>query len=356
MKLLISLTDQSFAATKSVGIFNVSMGLTHGLMQCPQVQELHILGNNECIETFANCPPHVHLHELQRSVPKRFGRIIWDQFSLPAAIRKISPDWVLLPKGFPPFFPCIGRTKLACFLHDVIWEYYQQLPKNAASPFPPHELVYFRALAKRALSAADVVLTSTQFNKARYKTYAPQAHVKVVGLGFDTPPMPQLHRGDDILFFASPFPHKLTALGVLRLQAWLRQHPHAQHLRIHTVGTLPPDTVLTDARWVHHGRIPHESLRKLMTETCRLAVYFSAYEGFGMPPVECLLMGLPCVASDIPPIRENIPAEYLFDNNDEQAFIRTMTAAYQAASPPPCLSFPTWNEVANRCVQAMLQA
>lgn len=353
MKLLLTLTDQSFTATKSVGIFNVSMGLARGLMQCPQVSELHILGNNECAAAFANCPPHVHLHELERPVPRRFGRVYWDQLGLPAAIRRIRPDWALLPKGYPPFFPCLGRTKLACYLHDVNWEYYEQQGKSTASPFPTHELLYFRALAKRALTASQLVLTSTQFNKQRYLQYVPQAQVAVVGIGFDTPPSTRPPQGQDILFFTSSFPHKLTPLGIERLQHWLRQAPGAAAIRIHAVGSLPPGTTLPDARWIHHGRIPQAELQQLMATTCRVAVYFSAYEGYGMPPVECLRAGLPCVSSALPPIRENIPAPYLFDNADEAAFIRTMNTAYLATTPPTCPTYPTWAQVAQRCIQAM---
>lgn len=354
MKLLLTLTDQSFAATKSVGIFNVSMGLARGLMTCPGIKELHILGNNECTAAFQHCPDHVHLHELTRPVPRRFGRVFWDQFGLPAAIRRIKPDWAILPKGYPPFFPCLGKTKLACYLHDVIWEHYESLGRSADSPFPAHELAYFRTLSLRALTASDLVLTSTQFNKSRYLSYAPKANVGVVGIGFDAEPCTLPPHGTDILFFASAFPHKLTGLGIQRMQAWLQQQPDADTIRIHVIGALPSHTTLPDARWIHHGRIPQEELQSLMTTTCRVAVYFSAYEGFGMPPVECLRAGLPCVASDIPPIRENIPATYLFDNADEAAFIRTMNAAYAATTVSQCPSYPSWAQVAQRCIDAML--
>ena len=62
MKILLALTAQSFTATKSVGIFNVSLGLAHGLMQISGVSELHLLGNAECASHFHDLPAHVHLH------------------------------------------------------------------------------------------------------------------------------------------------------------------------------------------------------------------------------------------------------------------------------------------------------
>lgn len=165
MKLLLSLTDQSFFATKSLGIFHVSLGLVRGLMQCSGVDELHILGNESCADAFADRPSHVHLHLADRSVPRRFSRVWWDQIGISAAIRSIEADWAILPKGFPPFFPCLGRTKLACYVHDVIWEYYAGMRGTAGNPFPWHQLLYFRTLGLRALAVSDLVLTSTRLDR-----------------------------------------------------------------------------------------------------------------------------------------------------------------------------------------------
>lgn len=356
MKLLLSLTDQSFHATKSLGIFNVSLGLVRGLMRCSGVDELHILGNEECREFFADCPPHVHLHLADHPLPRRFSRVWWDQFGVSAAVRRIAPDWAVLPKGFPPFFPRLGRTKLACYVHDVIWEYYADKGGAAGNPFPPHQLFYFRTLGLRALAVSDLVLTSTRFNAERFACYAPRARTEVVGIGFDSPSLvvPLQERcGRDILFFASPFPHKLTVLGVSRLRAWLARRQDADDVRIHVIGRLPEGCPPLSAAWVTHGRLSQQELQKLMTEQCRASVYFSAYEGFGMPPVESLRAGLPCVASDIPPIRENVPACCLFDNESETSFFEALDAAYDGTNAMVCPEYPSWEEVAGRCVRAM---
>ncbi len=356
MKLLLSLTDQSFHATKSLGIFNVSLGLVRGLMQCDGVDELHLLGNDSCADAFADSPPHVHVHLSDHPVPRRFSRVWWDQVGVSAAIRRIKPDWAILPKGFPPFFPRVGHTKLACYVHDVIWEYYEGKRGEAGNPFPLHQLLYFRTLGLRALAVSDLVLTSTRFNAGRFSHYAPQARTAVVGIGFDTQAaaVAPAERGRDLLFFASPFPHKLTALGVSRLQAWLAQRREtAADIRIHVIGSLPESCPPLSPSWICHGRLPQQELQRLMTGQCKVSVYFSAYEGFGMPPVESLRAGLACVASDIPPIRENIPAEYLFDNESEESFIRTLNTAYDAETAPACPAYPTWVQVAGRCVLAM---
>lgn len=353
----LSLTDQSFKATKSMGIFNVSTGLAKGLMHCPEITELHLLGNEECAAAFAGAPSHVRLHLADQPVPRRFGRLWWDQAGLPAALRRLAPDWAILPKGFPPFFPRLRRTRLACYVHDVIWEYYAAHAGQAGSPFPWHELLYFRTLGRRALRISDLILTSTQFNAARFRAHVPQARTAVVGIGFDTPaatPAPLPSGKTDILFYASPYPHKLTALGVQRLESWLAQRADASRLRIHIIGNLPQGTCPAHPAWVRHGRLPQQELQQLITRDCRVCIYFTAYEGYGMPPVESLRMGVPCLASDIPPIRENIPARYLFPNEDEAAFIRCLNATYDTPEKPDCPPFPDWRTVAQRCVRAML--
>ncbi len=354
MKIAIALTDQSFQRTKSMGIFNVSMGLTKGLMNHPAVTELHILGNDECKDVFPDCPSHVHLHLLDKPVPRRFGRVWWDQFGLSAVVRKIAPDWLILPKGFPPVFSLTGNTKIACYVHDVIWEYYAKL-KGKQNPFPWYENIYFQMLGKRALKCSDLVLTSTMFNKERFSVYAPKAKTAVVGIGFDSPPQVKgKEQRKDILLYASQFPHKLTKLAVQRLSSWIKNRPDLAGLKIHVIGNLPNEINLDDSCWIKHNRLPRVELDKLINR-CKCSVYFSDYEGYGMPPVESIRAGLPCVASDIPPIRENIPERYLFDNTVQESFIRVMNNAYDCNDAVECPHFPTWAEVTDRCVRALAE-
>ena len=355
MRLLVSLSDQSFKATKSVGIFNVSLGLARALIHTPGIEELHILGNDECAETFAGAPSHVKLHRMHTPVPGGWKRLLWDQLGLVKAIRAIRPDWALLPKGFPPYcFPC-GNTRLACYVHDIIWEHYEQLhpEQRQHTPFPPFELRYFRTLGLRALAKADLILTSSQFNRERFAAHIPAARTEVVGIGFDTPAAtPTPSQGSDLLLYVSPYPHKLTAQAIRWLTPWLAEHPDT---RVHLIGTLPDDMApaVSSAQWIRHGRIHRDELTRIMTTECRLSIYVSAYEGYGMPPIESLMAGLPCLASDIPPIRENIPADCLFPNSDHAAFLAKLDETYARPQLTAPLQLKTWDEIAAQTVRAM---
>lgn len=359
MRLLISLTDQSFCATKSLGIFHVSLGLARALLKRPDIGELHLLGNAECADAFGELPPHATLHGASMPVPSGWRRVWWDQRGLACAVRRIRPDWALLPKGFPPYFGLPAPTRTACYVHDIIWEYYDELDrsghKSLDTPFPPLQKLYFRTLGMRALRRSDLVLTSTQFNRDRFLARVPGARVEAVGIGFPPAKKSIASPGTDILLYTSPFPHKLTARAVEWLGRWLAS-PRANGVRIHTVGALPQGLsgTLPSSAWVEHGRMPAEELLALMPR-CRLAIYFSAYEGFGMPPVECLRSGLPCLASDIPPIRENVPERFLFPNEDEAAFARQLDELMEKPALGELPDFPDWDEVADRCLRAMRQ-
>lgn len=223
------------------------------------------------------------------------------------------------------------------------------------SPFPPSQLAYFSRLGRRSLQISDLVLTSTQFNKGRYQSLVPTCQVAVVGIGFDETAQEQpQQRGKDVLVYVSPYPHKRSDLVLPRLGAWLAQRADGQDINIHLVGEMPAGVQLPDARWIAHQKLPFAQLQQLILQKSRCCIYFSDYEGFGMPPVESLRQGVPCLASDLPPIRENIPTRYLFDNQEESSFINALNKVYDQPDTSDCPSFPNWQQVSQRAVDAML--
>lgn len=224
------------------------------------------------------------------------------------------------------------------------------------SPFPPSQLAYFSRLGRRSLQISDLVLTSTQFNKSRYQSLVPDSKIAVVGIGFDG--QAQASRsssGKDLLVYVSPYPHKRSDLVIPRLSAWLAQRGDAVDIRIHLVGSKPDGMKIPNSNWVAHARLPFAELQRLMREDCRASIYFSDYEGFGMPPVESLRIGVPCIASDLPPIRENIPSRYLFRNDDESQFIQVLNSVYDNPDTSDCPDYPNWQGVSQRAVDAMLK-
>ena len=144
------------------------------------------------------------------------------------------------------------------------------------------------------------------------------------------------------------------------MRRWQEQSGFSGHIDL--VGGLPA-RVHGPAHpgWRHRPRVEEEDYRQLL-RTARVLVYFSDYEGFGMPPVEATLAGAAAVFSDLPPTRESMGGAGLpFSNTDFDSFARAMNAALKLspdtsrAWAEELLKRHTWEDVAKRVVSTLAQ-
>jgi glycosyltransferase involved in cell wall biosynthesis len=114
--------------------------------------------------------------------------------------------------------------------------------------------------------------------------------------------------------------------------------------------------------WRRHTRLDQTAYQRLLTAG-RVIVFFTEYEGFGMPPVEAVLLGTCPVYSRLPVTTEVMAGlGQPFDNEDYGSFRQALE---QALETPP-IQLTAWAEalrtrfswpaVAERVVQGMLAA
>lgn len=109
-----------------------------------------------------------------------------------------------------------------------------------------------------------------------------------------------------------------------------------------------------------HGALDDKTVRKL-GESCRAAVFPSMAEGNGLPVLEALWQGLPCVCSRIPALQENAVGGgcVLAPVGDRKAWVETIrtiltddalvsSLAGQAVARP----LPTWDDTADAVLAA----
>jgi len=105
------------------------------------------------------------------------------------------------------------------------------------------------------------------------------------------------------LFIGSPAPNKnlraaIEAFADPRLKDWPFIIVGSLDLGVFgTATSVLPANVRTT------GRLSDEEVAGLLRHA-RALVFPSLYEGFGIPPLEAMLVGCPVLASDIPPVRE----------------------------------------------------
>jgi hypothetical protein len=329
ISLSFSLAEQCFDVTRSIGLLNLSLGMLDSLVRHPQVDQVTLFSNSTFRQL--DLPPNVTVLQCEAANGRGLKRIWWDQFGAYRAARQAGHGWLMMPKGFVSFLRP-PPVRLAAYVPDTMQDYYDRtyahLPCSLAARM---EGIYLRRSLRAALQYARVIFTCSEFtsselaNLARRWGLTPPPLV-AIGTGF----APSLLRSDgkdlSLVVLASPYQHKRTDLALDYLARWQKESGFAG--RIDWVGSLPSGCSLpVFPGWKLHSRVPEAEYRDLIARA-RALVYFTEYEGFGMPPVEAIIAGTCAVYSDIPASREVLSgcgAPFL--NQDYPGFVQALNDA-----------------------------
>jgi glycosyltransferase involved in cell wall biosynthesis len=249
------------------------------------------------------------------------GGTAWEEFSLPAAVRRERAD-ILFAPGYTA--PLTVATPLVLTIHDV-------------SFFAHPEWFSFReGLRRRTLTAwsarrARRVITDTEFSRqeitARIGT--PPARITTIPLGMSAG---RLHERIDggalILYVGSIFERRRVDRLIAAFDAVVARVPDATLEIVGENRTKPPqlDLQALRSRSRHAHRI---TIRSYVDEGTLIDLYrraavfafLSEYEGFGLTPLEALVQGVPPLVLDTAVARETLngAARYVgADASDEE--------------------------------------
>ena len=362
LTLSYSLTDQSFERTKSLGILNLSVQLAQALARSSAFQRFTVFSNRS-LDSRVALPAGTEVRHSDGAATSSAGRIAWDQWQCYSAAGRSRNQWLFLPKGFASFIRK-PPVKLAAYVHDAMHDFYAERFPKAMPAFEPW---YFRKALIATLCDASVVFTNTEFTRTEVLRLAKkfglrEPRTQLAGIGFQLQ-RPQLTAGKQnrILVSTGRWPHKRSDLAVDWVRRWQQQTRFGGE--IHVVGALQDAVVVPpDAKWKYHVRLAESEYSDLLG-MARVLVYFSEYEGFGMPPVEGILAGACAVFSDLPVTREVMrEAGQRFSNDSFESFCRAMDAAL-AVSPETIETWSrelllrhSWDNVVQRIVTSLREA
>jgi len=351
MKLCISLRDQDFDHTKSIGIFNVSIGLTYALVNNANIEKLIVLANRSLADQLGALKdhPNVEVIGINEPTPRGLSRILWDQWGIRHAVKKHKVDWLILPKGFVPLLLRFD-TKVCTYIHDNIFKFYADMGWNKSALF---EKYYFKWSYKKSVQCADLVVTNSQFTMDQVLSSGRKLPTSRVGIGFEPIDKSVIitEARSGLLIFISAHPHKLSEQAIQWLSRWKLETGNP--IKIFCVGRMPVEIECSEGQgWEVMSRLSQSEMNSLWGKV-KIMVYFSAYEGFGMPPCEAVRNGVIPVVSDIPPHRENIPAEFLFSNKHYESFASCLNHALET-NQPPFVELDDWDAVGNLVVTELL--
>ncbi len=361
LTLCYTLADQAFGRTKSLGIFNNSLGLLQALIRRPEVARVHVLANRTLIGSLP-ASPRLTVSEHNAALGGKLQRIAWDQIGVARAARATGCEWLFLPKGFlPRFAPLPGPT--TGHVHDVIQEFFRERYPQSYSWLDRR---YFTWSLKATLRRAAVIFTGTEFGRQEVRRFAAAAGMSappivLAGNGFDPVPAGPRGASPSIVCLASRWPHKRTDLALDYVARWQQETGYTG--LVHWVGEAPEQLAWPAfPNWRRHARVDHTAYYRLVTEAEAL-LHFSEYEGFGMPPVEAVLRGTCPVYSRLPATTEVMAGMgQPFDNDRYESFC---VALNQARTTPPetlaawaaaLLQRFSWEAVAARVVAGLVAA
>jgi len=361
MRLTYSIADQNWRQTRSIGIFNFSVGMLGSLAGCTDMTSIRLLANSTLKDVLPSSDRILtSFHD--SAIRSRIGRILWDQFGAYHHAGKSADDWLFLPKGFASLI-LRPPVKLAAYVHDVIPLVY---PERYPGWISRAEFMYWELTYRATLKNARVIFTNTKASKDELERWAMKSGLQcppivVAGYGFVPSRVPSvMHKKSQILIELRVAPHKRSDLAVEYVERWRKETSFDG--TIICIGSLPEELSLpVSPAWRFEGRVHPDKCRQLMEESL-VTVFFSEYEGFGMPPVESVLSGACPVYSDIAPTREVMQSiGCSFRNDSYKSFAEAMNKALKipgeelAECQNSLLSRYNWNNVSGTIIDTLKQ-
>jgi glycosyltransferase involved in cell wall biosynthesis len=360
LTLTYSLADQIFNRTKSIGIFNVSIQLLEHLAHCINITRLSVLSNST-LDSRLRSLPQVTVECYNEAIGNKFGRVLWDQWGVYNAANKKRNQWLFLPKGFTSFLRH-PNFKLAVYVYDAIHDFYQV---NYPSSMPWFENKYFTWSLKNTFKYANVIFTDTDFAKDELIRLArrfrlPPPLIITAGIGFiRSREMSPVTKNGSLLLLTSSWPHKITNRAVNFIERWQKETGFLGEVKL--IGSLPSDIHLPHlSGWRHYQRLSETAYRQFLSEA-KVLLFFSVYEGFGMPPVEAMIDGTCPVYSDLVVTREVMGGMgFSFSNDSYESFAQAMDKALNVSKAQiqlwadQLLERHNWDRVVERIIKGLV--
>ena len=222
-------------------------------------------------------------------------------FSFPKELNKVC-DAVFLPNFLVPFGI---RLPVYAIMHDLAFLDVKETTKGT-----PDRLIK-RTLLKRCMKRAKEISCVSAFTKERCKHYygklAAKCFVNYNGISQSVASYACSHavpeKADEIVYVGNVKPHKglktlLAAFSRLEGETKLKIIGEKEHF---LTGLDLDESAYRNVEFT--GRLSDEELLPAIARA-KYLVLPSVYEGFGLPPLEALVLGTQPIVSEIPVFRE----------------------------------------------------
>ena len=326
MRLVIDCFKLIKGTGKSIGIYNVAQGLVKHLgeinMASGEHEEIIVLGNDNNREDFD--VPGVMFKEINQFDPtNKLHIVIWELLNVSTVCKKLKADRVLFPRGFSALTHPVYDIVL---IHDLIPFYYND---HFPGYFNRLENAYIMSRLKQSARNAKKVITISQASKQDIIRYCEVDEQKISVIHnaceeLNCTAEEDENRKQYICAMTSTLPHK-NAKGVIesyRKYCELSEEP----LDLVIIGLKDtndydlPDSIrqkITCHKFIKNT----EDMYKIIGKS-EVFLFLSLVEGFGLPPIEAMQLGVPVICSNtssLPEVAGDAAVLVNPDNSNETA-------------------------------------
>lgn len=239
-------------------------------------------------------------------------RNVYEQFKLPRLIHKNYPDAIIhYPDSMAPL---LCKNKIVITIHDLAF-------KSMKNIFTWKTNIWKNIITSLSIKKASKIIAITKFTKSeilKYYSKVDKNKICVVYNGFNDFSKEKIEEKnirndikklDNYILTVSTISPRKNIDGLIRAFNMIKNEI-GENLIIagnngwmyEDVYNLVEELKLKD-RVVFTGKVNDDELKYLYSNS-KLFVYTSFYEGFGLPPLEAMSYGIPCIVSDITSIPE----------------------------------------------------
>ncbi|MGQ7945097.1 glycosyltransferase family 4 protein [Flavobacterium sp. WC2509] len=305
MKIFFDFYEIALNKGKSIGIYNYSLSILKTLAKENDGNiEIVVACSGENLDEIKEIA-NIKLKIVSIEYPNFKKRLLWRLVNAIRLAKKQNADIYFSPKGFAPsLFKRKKKPFIVLTVHDMIPFYYLSNYPNYFSFFENH---FITQSLKHSLTVANKIITISEFSKQMiYQHHERREDIYVVynGVSIFTKNIESKKISPYIFAITSKLPHK-NMINLLKGYTKYRE-----------LVTNPLPLVVCGIRdyelvgfeefkpFIECVHFADENKFTTLFSNATLFLFLPKIEGFGFPPLESLMYGVPNIVSDIPVLRE----------------------------------------------------
>lgn len=283
-----------FLCQKVTGVQRFAIEIVKAMDQCSTANNfiLKIIAPSE-----QYCVTHLKLENIEIIYTKGKPNYLWEQFSLPKYCKKNKAQLLSLCNLAPIFYPGF------CVIHDLA---IIDAPRGLGKSFR----FFYKLVNKLNIKRYKEIFTVSETMRLRIMDYYEVDNVKVVYNGCEHISNVNSMQIDELVPYSGKFYFSVGSMNPNKnfksIVEIAKKHPNILFVvsggNFKSFNNQKEDNIPSNMRFL--GYVSDEELSWLY-KNCKAFVFPTKYEGFGIPPIEALILGCKNVfCNDITVLRE----------------------------------------------------